>query len=73
VETQNTPNGWEATLEIDWNIFRDSYVAQRPIRINISRAIPNAGTISWQMHEPLPPRLVFGAANSADYGWVIFE
>jgi hypothetical protein len=73
VETQNTPNGWEATLEIDWDIFRDSYVARRPIRINVSRVIPNAGTISWQTHEPLPPRLVFGAANSADYGWVIFE
>lgn len=73
VKMQNTPNGWEATLEIDWDIFRDSYVARRPIRINVSRFIPNAGTTSWQMHEPLPPRLVFGDANSADYGWVIFE
>jgi hypothetical protein len=73
VQTQSTPNGWEATLEIAWEIFRDSYVARRPIRINVSRSIPEEGTIAWQKHEPLPSRLVFGDDNSADYGWVIFE
>jgi len=73
VKTQITPNGWEATLEIAWEIFRDSYVARRPIRINVSRSIPEVGTIAWQKHEPLPGRLVFGDDNPADYGWVIFE
>jgi len=72
VKPQNTQNGWEIELEISWEIFRESYIAQRPIRINVSRAIPEVGTIAWREHQPLPGRLIFGSDNSADYGWVIF-
>lgn len=70
--TQITPDGWSVELEISWEIFRESYIARRPIRINISRTIPEVGKIAWRKSEPLPGRLIFGGDNSADYAWIIF-
>lgn len=67
-----TAVGWEAELTIPWECFRESYVAQRPIRVNVSRTVAEAGTLLWQPHQPLPGRLIFADDNSQDYGWVIF-
>jgi len=68
-----TDDGWEAEFTIQWACLRESHLARRPIRINVSRTVASIGSVAWQSHQPLPGRLIFGDDNSRDYGWVVFE
>lgn len=73
--TRRYPSGWSATLRIPWVCLHRNRSSRRPIRIDIERIVNGpAGAITqrWMERHSLEGRLVFGTANPADLGWLIF-
>lgn len=72
---------WEAVLRIPFATLGISGPGSGPIRMNLVRRIPSAGSDrpgavhAWLPASPSadPPRLIYGRDNPADLGWLVFE
>ena len=61
-------NRWEAVIEIPFACF--GWDNNPFLRINVKRSIPKIGTMAWIPLHPVPNRLIFGAHNPEDLGWL---
>ena len=70
--------GWSMIVKIPFSMLREKPMLNRPMRMDIFRAIPRQGSTEdvlyrWMENHPLVYRLAFRRDNPADLGWLVFK
>jgi hypothetical protein len=62
-----------AVVSIPFRSFWWKEEKSHPIRVDVDVEKADGGVASWRPSNPITSRLVFGTANPADLGWLIFQ